>query len=200
MVMSALTWPVRSFRGGDEDVGKEKRDRRLTPLLFRLGAVTACARCIPACRRIYALASGLPLSGGGVAESATIVNDARQLSLHVASLARLTLFAGASNALHDATSSNSTCRDHFRNHPFFATLSGMMGLGCLGVGGTILFESFVVSPGCSLLADAVLSQAVAGGVLLNMFGLFESWNSVIGFDRHLRASGLTGKQGVESSV
>lgn len=63
--MSALTWPVRSFRGGDEDVGKEKRDRRLTPLLFRLGAVTACARCIPACRRIYALASGLPLSGGG---------------------------------------------------------------------------------------------------------------------------------------
>ena len=76
----------------------------------------------------------------------------------------------------------------------------MMGLGCLGVGGKILFESFVVSLGCSLLADAVLSQAVAGGVLLNMFGLFESWNSVIGFDRHLRASGLTGKQGVESSV
>ena len=128
------------------------------------------------------------------------MNDARQLFLHVASLVRLTLFAGASNALHDATSSNSTCRDHFRNHPFFATLSGMMGLGCLGVGGTILFESFVVSPGCSLLADAVLSQAVAGGVLLNMFGLFESWNSVIGFDRHLRASGLTGKQGVESFV
>ena len=197
MVRAALTRPVLSFRGGGEDVGK-KRDR-LTPFLFRLGAVAACARCIPACRRIHALASGLPLSGG-VAESAMIVNDARQLSLQVASLARLTLFAGASNALHDATSSTSTCRDHFRNHPFFATLSGMMGLGCLGVGGTILFESFVVSPGCSSLANAVLSQAVVGGVLLMMFGLFASWNSVVGFERHLRVSGLTGKQGVESSV
>ena len=195
MVRAALTRPVLSFRGGGEDVGK-KRDR-LTPFLFRLGAVAACARCIPACRRIHALASGLP---GGVAESAMIVNDARQLSLQVASLARLTLFAGASNALHDATSSTSTCSDHFRNHPFFVTLSGMMGLGCLGVGGTILFESFVVSPGCSSLANAVLSQAVVGGVLLMMFGLFASWNSVVGFERHLRVSGLTGKQGVESSV
>jgi hypothetical protein len=126
-----------------------------------------------------------------------IVNDARQLSLQVASLARLTLFAGASNALYDATS---THRDHFRNHPFFATLSGMLGLGCLGVGGTMIFESFVVSPGCSSLANAVLSQAVVGGVSLMMFGMFASWNSGVGFERHLRVSGLTGKQGVESSV
>ena len=63
----------------------------------------------------------------------------------------------------------------------------------------MIFESFVVSPGCSSLANAVLNQAVVGGVTLMMFGMFASWNSVMGFGRHLRVSGLTGKLGIESS-
>ena len=147
-------------------------------------------RCIPVCQRIHALASGL--LSGGIAESTSIVNDVRQLSLQVASLARLTLFAGASNALHDATS---THHDHFRHHPFFTTLSRMLGLGCLGLGGTMLIEYFV-SPVSS--ANAVLSQAVLGGALLMMFGMFAIWNLVMGFGRHLCLSGLKGREVVKS--
>ena len=111
MIRSAMTTlPIRSLRKGDDN---ERNDRRLelTPFVFRLGVMAACVRCIPVCKCICALASGLLL--GRVAETTAAIGDARRLSLQVASLARLTLFAGASNALYAATS---TCHRGFRHH------------------------------------------------------------------------------------
>ncbi|KAL3815648.1 hypothetical protein ACHAXA_006923 [Cyclostephanos tholiformis] len=177
MIRSAMTWPVRSFRERD---GNERHDRRLdlTPFVYRLGAMASLMRCIPLCKCIFALASSL--LHGGVTESNAVINDARQLCLQVASLASLTLFAGASNALYTATSA---CNRHFHHHPFFATLSGMLGVGCLGVGGTMLFESFVL---LRVPASAILSQAVLGGVLLTTYGIFASWIAVMGFERLIK--------------
>ncbi|KAL3768625.1 hypothetical protein ACHAW5_004320 [Stephanodiscus triporus] len=189
MMRAAMTTPLRSLPS-EERKDRDRRRLELTPFLFRLGAIVACVRCIPVCKLIFTLASGL--LSGGVSESTAIVSNARQLSLQVASLARLTLFAGASNALY---TSFSAYHCSFRHHPFFATLSGMLGLGCLSVGGAMLFESVV---SLSSSANAILSQAPLGGVLLMTFGMFATWNSVMGFEHHLRCSGLTGKRGVKS--
>jgi hypothetical protein len=56
----------------------------------------------------------------------------------------------------------------------------MLGLGCLGVGGTMLIEFFVL---LRMPVKAILSEAVLGGVLIITFGMFASWNAVVGFER-----------------
>jgi hypothetical protein len=72
-----------------------------------------------------------------------------------------TLFAGASNALYTVTSKH---HYRFRHHPFFATLSAMLGLGCLGVGGTMLFETFVLLQ-TTMKTGGVMPFALASGFL-----------------------------------
>ncbi|KAL3807872.1 hypothetical protein ACHAXA_010645 [Cyclostephanos tholiformis] len=62
-------------------------------------------------------------------------------------------------------------------------LSAMLGLGCLGVGGTMLFETFVL---LRLSIYAISSTAVLGGALLITFGMFASWNAVAGLERLIR--------------
>ena len=143
-------------------------------------------RCIVVGKDIIALTFGLLSSaqgvGVGIESSTTIVNNARLLSLQVATLARLTLFAGVTNVLHTVTAS--PVKDYLRHHPFFATLSGVLGLGCLGVGGMIMLETFILLSSSSV--NAISNQpAVLGGVLLMIFGTFASWNSVVGIKRHL---------------
>lgn len=161
-----------------------------TPFLFCLGTVTACVRCLVVGKDIIALTMGLLSSVGGVgAATITIVSNARLLSLQVATLARLTLFAGVTNVLHSVITASSTVKDkdYLRHHPFFATLSGILGLGCLGVGGMIMLETFLLSSSSSVSVNAIISNQpeVLGGVLLMIFGSFASWNSVLGIKRHI---------------
>ena len=191
------TWNIRQlFKSSSKDGRRNIAHRsRLewTPFLFRLGTVTACVRCLVVGKDIIALTMGL-LSSVAVAgiesSTTTIVSNARLLSLQVATLARLTLFAGVTNVLHTVTTASSTVKDkdYFRHHPFFATLSGILGLGCLGVGGMML-ETFLLLSSSSVSVNAIIfnQPEVLGGVLLMIFGTFASWNSVLGIKRHLRS-------------
>jgi hypothetical protein len=162
-----------------------------TPFLFRLGTVAAYVRCLVVGKDIIALTLGLlsSVAGVGIASSTATVSNARLLALQVATLARLTLFAGVTNVLHTiSTTAASTVKeeDSLRHHPFFATLSGMLGLGCLCVGGTIMLETFLL---LNSVNTAIISNqpAVLGGLLLMLFGTFACWNSVLGIKRHLRS-------------
>lgn len=188
------TWNIRQlFKSSSKDGRRNIAHRsRLewTPFLFRLGTVTACVRCLVVGKDIIALTMGL-LSSVAVAgiesSTTTIVSNARLLSLQVATLARLTLFAGVTNVLHHVTTASSTTvkdKDYFRHHPFFATLSGILGLGCLGVGGMML-ETFLLLSSSSVSVNAIIfnQPEVLGGVLLMIFGTFASWNSVLGIKR-----------------
>jgi hypothetical protein len=156
-----------------------------TPFLFRLGTVAAYVRCLVVGKDIIALTLGLlsSVAGVGIASSTATVSNARLLALQFATLARLTLFAGVTNVLSAASTVKE--EDSLRHHPFFATLSGMLGLGCLGVGGTIMLETFLLLN--SVNAAIISNQpAVLGGLLLMLFGTFACWNSVLEIKRHLR--------------
>ena len=192
------TWNIRQlFKSSSKDGRRNIAHRsrlECTPFLFRLGTVTACVRCLVVGKDIIALTMGL-LSSVAVAgiesSTTTIVSNARLLSLQVATLARLTLFAGVTNVLHHVTTASSTTvkdKDYFRHHPFFATLSGILGLGCLGVGGMIML-AFLLLSSSSVSVNAIISNQpeVLGGVLLMIFGTFASWNSVLGITRLLRS-------------
>ena len=191
------TWNIRqlfkiSSKDGRRNIAHRSR-LEWTPFLFRLGTVTACVRCLVVGKDIIALTMGL-LSSVAVAgiesSTTTIVSNARLLSLQVATLARLTLFAGVTNVLNTVTTASSTVKDkdYFRHHPFFATLSGILGLGCLGVGGMIML-AFLLLSSSSVSVNAIIfnQPEVLGGVLLMLFGTFASWNSVLGIKRHLRS-------------
>mmetsp|Transcript_212 Transcript_212/g.403 ORF Transcript_212/g.403 Transcript_212/m.403 type:complete len:461 (-) Transcript_212:43-1425(-) len=165
LITQAVTWPISLFKSGGREESAAKKEGVIS-YLFRLSAVAAWMRCIPVCKSLFALAMGAT-----VPDTINIVDKARELSLTVASLARLTLTAGVAKTLY-ASSASST--DSIRNHPFFATLSGMMSMVCLGLGGTMLYSSLILNISMS---KAILGEAA----LLVVFGLVSGYNSVASF-------------------
>ncbi|KAL9178321.1 hypothetical protein ACHAXT_001749 [Thalassiosira profunda] len=163
VMMQILTWPIRAFRGGE---GKGRLS--VASFLYRLSMVMACVNCIPVCKNILSLGSGL-LSGAAGATESIVSNNARQLSLQIASVARLTLAAGVSHTLYASSVGRN---DKFRGHPFFAVLGGLLASSCLGVGGTMVLDS-VQSVG---LAP---SNYALKGLLLVAFGILAGYHSVI---------------------
>ncbi len=120
-------------------------------------------RCIPVCKSLFALATGAVAS-----DAINIVDKARELSLTVASLARLTLTAGVAKTLYAASASST---DSIRNHRFFATLSGMLAMICFGLGGTMLYSS--------LLLNISMTKVILGeGALLVLVALVAGYNSI----------------------
>jgi hypothetical protein len=185
MARAAMTRPGRSLRGKGE-----KKDHDAVPLPSGCGGGL---HGVHAGVQIHLRAGIGPALRRG--RRTDHDNEQREAPIPQSCLPRPSrTFRRGVNAPCDATLSY---RDHFCDHPFFATLSGMLGLGCHGVGGAILFELFALP---SSSANAILSQAVLGGLLLITFGMFASWNSVMGFQRHLCPLGLMGKQGVKSSL
>jgi hypothetical protein len=180
------------YKSSSSKDGRRRNIAQWTPFLFRLGTVAAYVRCLVVGKDIIAqtlgLLSSVSIAGGvGIASSTAIVSNARLLALQFATLARLTLFAGVTNVLHTVSTTFMVKEeDSLRHHPFFATLSGMLGLGCLGVGGMIMLETFLL---LSSVNTAIISNqpAVLGGLLLMLFGTFACWNSVLGIKRHLRS-------------
>ena len=170
-----VTWPLKLFQGN----GGERSRLEMTSFAYRLFSVVAWAQCIPVCKRILSLGSGLS-SGVAGATDLVVGNNARLLSLQIVSLARLTLAAGVSQTLYASSIAKS---DSMRLHPFFAVLSGILGVGCLGVGGSVLFDSFrSLSSGTVLLGEAV------GGTLLVMFGIFNAVSILIGRRQSMRGA------------
>jgi len=179
-------WLIGLFQGGEDEGGMEKKKEEKTTLgmsslIFRLAALGAWARCISLSRGVLTLGSDLLATGAGPAiassNAVVAVDDARRLCLRIASLARLTLVAGASRALCVSTGKAGR-RVGFERHPFFVVLGAALGAGCLGVGGIALFDAFR----SMTLANnnAAASSAVGGGVLVVLFGLFAAYNSVVG--------------------
>uniref|UniRef100_A0A7S2Q259 Uncharacterized protein n=1 Tax=Skeletonema marinoi TaxID=267567 RepID=A0A7S2Q259_9STRA len=165
LITQAVSWPISLFKSGGREESAAKKEGVIS-YLFRLSAVAAWMRCIPVCKSLFALAMGAT-----VPDTINIVDKARELSLTVASLARLTLTAGVAKTLY-ASSASST--DSIRNHPFFATLSGMMSMVCFGLGGTMLYSSLILNIS---LSKAILGEAA----LLVVFGLVSGYNSVASF-------------------
>ena len=160
LITQALSWPLSLFQS--KSSGREGA----VSFLFRLSAVAAWMRCIPICKSIFALAMG-----DAASDTINVVNKARELSLTVASLARLTLTAGVAKTLYSASTSTT---DSIRNHPFFATMSGMLSMICFGLGGTMLYSS--------VLLNISANKAIVGeGALLVAFALVAGYNSVTSF-------------------
>lgn len=162
--MKIVTWPLSLFQQGDGD-GKKSQDA--TSFLFQLSALVFLVRCIPATKTMISLGkslSSLVVGAETAISHATMVNNARHLSLQVASLARLSLAAGVAQTLHNAAVSNS-------KHPFFAALSGMASLACFGVGGSILFSSLTTG----------LHAIPLDGLVLALMGVVSGYSSITGF-------------------
>ena len=100
--------------------------------------------------------------GGAGATEPIITENAYQLYLQLTSLAQLTYIAGVSQTLYTSvvTQHNNSC-----SYPCFNALSGS--LGCLCVGGTLLFDA-----SRSLNSTDTLSKIFAGGVSMVLFGLY----------------------------
>ena len=162
LIRQAVSWPISLFKNG----GAAKKKEWVISYLFRLSAVAAWIRCIPVCKSLCALATG-----AAAGDTINIVDKARELSLTVAYLARLTLTAGVAKTLYAASASSI---DSIRNHPFFATLSGMLSMICFGVGGTMLYSS--------LILNVSGNQALLGeSALLVVFALVAGYNSITSF-------------------
>eukprot|EP00986_Skeletonema_menzelii_P008555 scaffold3643_cov132-Skeletonema_menzelii.AAC.5 len=164
LIAQAVSWPISLFKSGRGEGAAKKEG--LISYLFRLSAVAAWMRCIPVCKSLFALATG-----AAALDTINIVDKARELSLTVAYLARLTLTAGVAKTLYAASASSV---DSIRNHPFFATLSGMLSMICFGVGGTMLYSS--------LILNVSVSKALLGeSALLVVFALVTGYNSITSF-------------------
>jgi len=161
-----LVLPLRLFK-------RKKGLKKLTPAIFNLGALVASLRCV---MTIVIIKDGVSLSSALVNapgdSTAAIVTLARELSLKVATVARLSLFAGISRAVSLSVTDDGDGVVRFRKHPFFAGLSGIIGLACLGTSGAMLFDSF----GSSSFVSAKLVIPIAW----LMFGLFAMYDSVSG--------------------
>mmetsp|Transcript_5978 Transcript_5978/g.8978 ORF Transcript_5978/g.8978 Transcript_5978/m.8978 type:complete len:456 (+) Transcript_5978:77-1444(+) len=166
LITQAVSWPISLFKSGGREESAAAKKEGVISFLFRLSAVAAWMRCIPVCKSLFALAMGAT-----VPDAINIVDKARELSLTVASLARLTLTAGVAKTLYASSASSA---DSIRNHPFFATLSGMMSMLCLGLGGTMLYSSLVLNISMS---KAILGEAA----MLVVFGLVSGYNSAASF-------------------
>jgi len=164
LITQVVTWPISLFKSGSVEEGAARKEG-VVSFLFRVSAVAAWMSCIPVCKSILALAKGAT-----ALDAINIVDKARELALTVAYLARLTLFAGVAKTLHSATASST---DSIRNHPFFATLSGMLSMICLGVGGTMLYSS--------LILNIAASKALLGDALLVVLALVTGYNSITSF-------------------
>jgi hypothetical protein len=141
--------------------------------MFQLGTIVFCVRCIPALRVIVSLTQGL-VSG---IDPPSLVNNSRQLSLQIASLGRLTLAAGISQALFSCRINSVS--NKIRHHPFFAVLSGMSSLTCFGVGGTLIFSSWI----SGIRVSSILSKTFPlDGVFLLMMGLVSGYNAILGIN------------------
>ena len=155
LITLVLGWPLRLF--AEED---RKNRSGAIALLYQLSVIAFFARFMSACKTMICLGRGLLAA----TDPASVINNSRQLSLLIASLGRLTLAAGVSNALF--TSRFKSISDRIRNHPFFAVLSGISSLICFGVGGSLLFSSLTSGLRISTLLsksfpiDAVLLMAM----------------------------------------
>lgn len=164
LISQAVSWPISLFKSDSGETASRKEG--VTSYIFRLSAVAAWMACIPVCKSLFALARGAT-----AVDAINVVDKARELSLTVAQLARLTLFAGVAKTLHAASASSI---DSIRNHPFFATLSGMLSMICLGVGGTMLYSTLILNV-------AANSRALLGDALLVMLALVAGYNSITTF-------------------
>jgi len=147
---------------------------------FQLSSIIAWVQCIPACNELISLARGLLSYGAAAAipTAVTTLNNARLLSLQSASITRLTLVAGVLHTFSLATATQNNAANPFRDHPFFATLSGIVSSVCLGVGGTMLF---VARASFSSSAGVVNKALLLEGMMLVLGGLVMGYYSVSGF-------------------
>jgi len=167
LIKQAISWPLSFFRSSGRAESDAKKEGTIT-FLFRLSAVAAWMRCIPVCKSLFALAMG----AAAASDTIHIVDKAREISLTVASLARLTLTAGVAKTLCAASASSA---DSIRNHRFFATLSGMLSMIFFGLGGTMLYSS-------SLLNISLNKAVLAEGALLAVTALVAGYNSISCFN------------------
>lgn len=172
-LVRAATWPMKLFQIKDKGEERGKKRVELSSFIFRLAAGMACLCCFPVGQKLWALVKqGFLLANAPGPNEALVANNARLLSLEVVSLARLTLFAGVSQLLH--VSGSMTQHDYdISRHPFFGVLSGGLGMGSVGLGGVLLWDSLRSS-----LFNKV--RVAAEGVLLVVFGLFSGYHSVTG--------------------
>lgn len=172
LFMQVLQWPLSLF---SNERGEHTNVDALS-FLFQVGAVVFWVRCIPALQVIVSLTRGL-VSG---IDPSSLVNNSRQLSLQIASLGRLTLAAGISQALFSCRINSVS--NKLRHHPFFAVLSGMASLTCFGVGGTLIFTSWI----SGIRLSSILSKTFPlDGVLLLMMGLASGYNAILGINTNL---------------
>jgi hypothetical protein len=173
LVRQALSWPLNLFQSSGEEGNITAKKEGMTPFLFRLASVTAWMWCIPTVKSLLALTNGMSVttSGAAAVDTINIANKARDFSLTVASLARLTLNAGVAKMLYSASKSSNVS---IRNHRFFATLSGLSSMIGFGLGGAMLYSSLIlnISASTTVLAEATLSvffALVAGYYSLSSF-------------------------------
>ena len=153
-----VSWPMSLFQSKKGEIEK----LGLSAFVFRIGSVAALMQCIPICRLIALQVTSL------ATEAST--SAARLLCLKVAALARLSLIAGVSHTIY---TSFKTVGEESSRHPFFAALSGMLGLGSLSVAGSLIFDALVNN-------NAAQSGLLGSGFVLVVFGLTALWNSVLG--------------------
>ena len=180
-----VMWPIKLFQSKEQDVVNEDEDGsgnknklELSSFIYRLGTIVAYMQCIPICKYLYTTIRLLLMpssSTGGVVvqqELLLLPNVARAICLKIASVARLSLVAGALHSLYTANKSKV-----YRHHPFFTVLGGMFGVGCLSVTGAILFDTLT---GSTSSLTVLSSVAVRNGLTVMLFGLFAVYNSVKG--------------------
>ena len=181
-----VMWPIKLFQSMKQNVvnededgsGNKNKKLELSSFIYRLGTIVAYMQCIPICKYLYTTIRLLLMpssSTGGVVvqqELLLLPNVARAICLKIASVARLSLVAGALHSLYTANKSKV-----YRHHPFFTVLGGMFGVGCLSVTGAILFDTLT---GSTSSLTALSSVAVRNGLTVMLFGLFAIYNSVKG--------------------
>ena len=193
----SMMWPVSLFqskkkKGEKEGESTDDDDRlELSSFIFRLGTIATLLRCIPVCRHIYESITSLQSLSSSVATAILagksdtkaaelLTNGARLLSLKIATLARLTLVAGASHTLYNSNKKLKMTKNgevSLCHHPFFNVLSGMLGLGSVAVGGTIMFDTFIHTTKTAY----TLGRGIGGGMMIVIFGMFALWNAVVGY-------------------
>ena len=148
-VVQLVSWPMSLFHSKKGEIGK----LGVSAFIFRIGSVAALMQCISICKPISLQVRSL------ATEASTII--ARLLCLKIASLARLSLVAGVSHTIY---TSFKTVGEESR-HPFFAVLSGILGLGSLSIAGAMIFDQ---------------SEYIIESLVLFIFGLTALCNSVLG--------------------